>query len=315
MPRDTRRRFEQEIRKMRPHIRDAFLQAIADIRSAADLRALEEALARGDIEGALRAMRLDLEFFSPLERAIADAHLGGGDYALSSLPLRHPGTGARLIIRFQGRHRRVTEWIERESSRLITDLNEGQREIVRQALARGYAEGRNPRSTALDLVGRLNRRTGRRQGGFIGLSERDAGYVQTYRQRLASEGREAEQVERMAARYTSKKLRLRGEAIARTETLGAMNAGRFEAMQQLIDRGDVDVRQVTKEWDATGDMRMRADHAAADGQKVKFDEKFIVGGMPMKHPGDPAGGAKNVIRCRCYGKIKIDWLAGFRRSQ
>ena len=30
-----------------------------------------------------------------------------------------------------------------------------------------------------------------------------------------------------------------------------------------------------------------------------MDEKFNVGGAEMDFTGDPAGGAKNVINCRC----------------
>ena len=30
-----------------------------------------------------------------------------------------------------------------------------------------------------------------------------------------------------------------------------------------------------------------------------IDESFVVGGMKMKYTGDPNGGAKNVINCRC----------------
>ena len=30
-----------------------------------------------------------------------------------------------------------------------------------------------------------------------------------------------------------------------------------------------------------------------------MEEDFIVGGVPMEYAGDPRGGAKNVINCRC----------------
>ena len=30
-----------------------------------------------------------------------------------------------------------------------------------------------------------------------------------------------------------------------------------------------------------------------------MDEDFDIGGSPMNHAGDPKGGAKNVVNCRC----------------
>jgi hypothetical protein len=57
--------------------------------------------------------------------------------------------------------------------------------------------------------------------------------------------------------------------------------------------------EMDKEWSASWDERTRPDHAAADGQRVPQDGVFIVGGMPMQYPGDPAGGAEQTVRCRC----------------
>ena len=54
-----------------------------------------------------------------------------------------------------------------------------------------------------------------------------------------------------------------------------------------------------KMWRATSDPRTRSAHNEANGQVVDMDEKFIVGGMEMEHAGDPAGGAKNNVNCRC----------------
>ena len=50
---------------------------------------------------------------------------------------------------------------------------------------------------------------------------------------------------------------------------------------------------------STADKRTRASHAAAGGQTVGMDEKFIVGGHEMEYPGDPAAPPDEVIMCRC----------------
>lgn len=84
----------------------------------------------------------------------------------------------------------------------------------------------------------------------------------------------------------------RAEVIARTEVVGAANAGSHE---QIKATG----LAATKEWLATNDSRTRDDHREADGQTVALDEKFNVGGFPMDRPHDPAGPAEEVVNCRC----------------
>jgi hypothetical protein len=38
---------------------------------------------------------------------------------------------------------------------------------------------------------------------------------------------------------------------------------------------------------------------AADGQEVGVDEDFVVGSDRMAFPGDPRGGAGEVVNCLC----------------
>lgn len=84
----------------------------------------------------------------------------------------------------------------------------------------------------------------------------------------------------------------RSRMIARTETIGAANAGSLAGARQSGVVGQ-------KVWLAARDHRTRSTHIAADGQKVGVDEKFAVGASRMDHPHDPAGGASEVVNCRC----------------
>jgi len=109
-------------------------------------------------------------------------------------------------------------------------------------------------------------------------------------------------------------LRQRGETIARTETLKALNAGRQEALDQLIENPNNDVRaeDVVRAWDSAGDARTRETHAAADLQDpVPQGQPFIVGGYSLMYPGDTSLGApaEEVINCRCYVDVRIDFFA------
>ena len=90
--------------------------------------------------------------------------------------------------------------------------------------------------------------------------------------------------------------RARAATIARTETHNAAsyaNHTYYEKVQENLGLSMV------KQWVATNDSRTRAAHSVANGQQRPMNEDFIVGGAAMGYAGDPKGGAKNVINCRC----------------
>lgn len=90
--------------------------------------------------------------------------------------------------------------------------------------------------------------------------------------------------------------------------IGTTETGRVESVAKfsVFEKGSNEhgIKQ-EKEWIATLDKRTRRAHAKADGQTVPLDKPFIVGGEKMMYPRDPAGGASNVIRCRCQMITKI----------
>lgn len=84
---------------------------------------------------------------------------------------------------------------------------------------------------------------------------------------------------------------LRARTIARTEVLGASNAGSFaEARVMEVE---------FKTWLNTHDGRTRPTHVAAGEQRVSIDEPFIVGGSRLRFPHDPLGPPGETINCRC----------------
>ena len=72
---------------MEPALRAAFLQAVDDIRSAAQLAQLVDALEKGDIPRALAVLNVDPAFWAPLDDAIVAAYLRGGRDAIAALPV------------------------------------------------------------------------------------------------------------------------------------------------------------------------------------------------------------------------------------
>jgi hypothetical protein len=89
----------------------------------------------------------------------------------------------------------------------------------------------------------------------------------------------------------------RARVVARTETIGAVNAGVFRAaVLDAEDRGDPAPFKV---WLSTDDPRTRPSHQAADQQRTMLLSPFQVGGASLLFPGDPTGPAAEVIQCRC----------------
>lgn len=197
---------------------------------------------------------------------------------------------------------------------------EDQKEGVRIVVESGIAAGRHPNNTALDIVGRVNRATGKREGGILGLH---SGQVRVWAKirdaletpegvrsllvkdqatgkwkpalksinkatfnRLVNAANKGEALSRADAALSMRQvsnamLKERGEMIARTETMTSLNAGRDQGIRQLIEAGNITEDQVVKVWDSTGaDGRTRDTHLAMEGQRRRLNEPFIT---PMGH--------------------------------
>ena len=85
------------------------------------------------------------------------------------------------------------------------------------------------------------------------------------------------------------------DTIARTESHRAREAGTQTSYERAKEIGV----QLKKQWVATLDGDTRDSHQSADGQTVDVDKPFTVDGQQLMYPGDPVGGAENVINCRC----------------
>lgn len=332
---DNRATFLAQLDKLWPGMAKAFRVAINNIASNVSLTALERAIAARDIEAAFNALNMDRGLLSPLAQSITGSYIGGGQAVATSAMVitRRKPIGARIVAGFDIGNPRAAEWARAAGSNLITEITSDTRNMVAQAIREGLDAGRGPRTTALDIAGRIQ--GGKRAGGLVGLHSADAGYVQNLRRELAdpdlmanyfsrtrrdkrfdaairraiSEGRPVAQanIERIAGRYADRLLVTRGERIARTETLRAMHAGRQEMTEQLIESGQVQAQDVTRAWQDTGDGRTRNTHKDADGQSVGVSGSFQVGGYSMRYPGDTSLGApaRETINCRCYVKISL----------
>jgi hypothetical protein len=338
-------RLQLLLGEFEPVIRQAFLDAVADIRSRITLRILIERLERRDIQGALDALHIEREAFGSLETAVARAYEGGGIAMAEDLRLRDP-EGHRVVFRFGVRNPEAEQWLRDHSAQLVTRIVDDQRQGIRVALTDGLARGDNPRTSALDIVGRVNRVSGRREGGIIGITAAQERYVASARAELLSGDPEqlrhyltrerrdkrfdaivkraiarqmpvaAEDVTRMVGRYSERLLALRGEILARTETMMALGKSRDDAMRQAITSGKVAADLVTKHWRSAGDGRVRHTHRVLNGNSVGFSEQFVSpSGARLRFPGDPEAPISETSGCRCSVEYKVDYTAQLIRRR
>jgi hypothetical protein len=276
--------------------------------------------------------------------AIRNAQTEGGKAAIEDFPKRQ-ANGSALVVRFSGRNPAAEQWLRDHSSQLITRITEDQRAAARSSLRDSLEAGVNPRTAALRIVGTLNRATGKREGGILGLSGPQEGYVRNARAELASGdptalraylGRKqrdkrfdrtieraireetappAATIRKAILAYESRLLKLRGDTIGRVEALSALQAAKHEAYRQAIESGQVAESAVRKVWRSAGDLRVRHTHRALNGDSVAFREPFVTpSGARMRYPLDTSlgAGAGEIVNCRCDVEYRIDFLANLR---
>jgi hypothetical protein len=333
----ARFKLEDLIARRGEAVADAFLAAAADIRDRALIGQIEEALSRGDFDGALRSVGIDPAAYAPFEGALMTTYRDGGTAVSGALPTLRDAAGAALIVRFNARNLRAEAWLRDYSSQKIVEIVDDQRLAVREALRAGMERGDNPRTVALDVVGRIDRTTRVRSGGIVGLTRRQAQSVALAREELASGdparlrnylGRKMrdrrfdpaveraiaagaalapEWISRAATQYSNRLLKLRGDTIGRTEAMAALHAAQREAYNQAFETGTISRDQVRRVWKTASDPKVRDSHRSIHNEERGIDERFSNG---LLHPGEPGAPPEEIINCRCWLDYRIDFLAG-----
>ena len=131
---------------------------------------------------------------------------------------------------------------------------------------------------------------------FTGMSNQMSKDLQSVIFQARSDNLNLDQISRLINKKGFGISRRRANLIARTETHNAASYANDKYHKQVQQDLGTDMK---KQWVSTSDLRTRSAHSSANGQSVSMDEDFIVGGARMSYAGDPKGGARNVINCRC----------------
>ncbi|MEL6170491.1 MAG: phage minor head protein [Pseudomonadota bacterium] len=330
--------FQRELRKIEPALAQAFAEAMQDVKSTAQREVIAAAIERRDIEAVIQALRLGREFFAPLDARIEQSFYQGAIWQMGQMPKKIGPEGVNLVARFDQRNPRAETWTRLRGSTLITEITGDQRTAIRQVIEAGIAAGEGEATIARRLIGTTQ--GNQRKGGLIGLHSRHAAAVTRARAELAdpttmgnyltrkrrdkrydgtvrkamreSRPLNATQIAKITGRYSDRLLQTRGRGIARTEAHNAFNAGRYEAIEQMIESGQVPADAVKLIWQATPDTRVRDPHRSMNGQEVRYGVPFqSPTGALLRFPGDTQLGASgdDTINCRCGFRVDIDFVA------
>lgn len=345
-PKTLRQQLADLADAFEPQIAAAFKTSIDDITSRVVLREIIEAIQAGDLDRALRALGLSDAALRPLTAVIERLYEAGGVTVAASYPARRFNPTGPTVFRFDVRNSRAERYLRDQSSSKVTRISEDIRETVRNTIFRGTEAGRNPRNVALDIVGRVNPVTKRREGGVIGLTRQQETFAARARLELETihldgdksnyfnrtrrfktgdrtiakairEGKplDAETINRLTGKYKDSLLQLRGETIGRTEAIQALNHAENESHMQLVESGAVRQQAFKRYWDSAGnDGRTRDSHLDMDLKPpVGINEPFTFpDGSKAMFPGDISLSAppEETINCRCRVRVEIDWLDG-----
>ena len=331
-----------------PEIRDLFISAIQDISDDANIKEMEAAIDSNDMDRLVQASGFNVVALNKIIDKIEDVYERSGSMFVSDWPKLRNGLGLAKPV-FNIRNEMAEKELKEYSSQFITNITEEMRESIRETLADGMARGINPRETALNIVGRKDLSTGKRIGGTIGLSANQTRWVNNARfylenldkryfdlglrdkrfdsivKKAIQEGKllPKEKIAQLITAYESKALKYRADAIARTETMQAINRAEYTAIAENIEAGLITKDMVTKYWSNSADERVRMSHVYLGNRynkenSIGFDEVFESNiGSKLLYPGDMSMGAslRDIIHCRCKCEYHVDFLRKYKNEQ
>lgn len=207
--------LDKLIATLEPALAAAFITAIGILRSGINFPALLAALRASNVDAAIAALNIDRAAFNAyvferqaafgragevVAEAITKSRIAFFKRAdrepvlrgpiIPPLPpapptLDAPG-GGRIIFRFDMTNPRAEARIRTEAAARVVGYVDEQIETARRVIADGFQKGQGPQTIATDIAGRIDKISGRRVGGIVGISAPQVRYVESMRARLLS---------------------------------------------------------------------------------------------------------------------------------
>lgn len=320
-----KQRLNRMVAGMEKELQKSFLLFIEAVTSPGALKQVSEFLDKGDINGALNFVnKFIADIGGTLHRIMTEAGVDEAKNLSAQL-------GPALAGSFDPGNPDASRRMRENQLRFVAELQESQKNAIRQALTEALDTGQSGRQAAIafrDAIGltarqeaavrnyrrlletgssealdrdlrdrRFDRST---EGNVLRYDPREKTYVRT------EEPLKASQIDKMVERYRERSRQARAETIGRTETTNAFSLGREEALRQVQEKAGIPADRVERTWNATSGARTRDTHARMNGQKRSMTEKFTSpSGARLQYPGDRSAPAGETIHCRCVVTNRI----------
>jgi len=183
-----------------------------------------------------------------------------------------PKTTVRAVIdfHFDGKNLAAQAAAQQHGLVRMAGIAKETKKALRLAIVRAINEGIPPYEAARAIA------------NIVGLASSDAQAVMNYRESLINAGTGVDRADLLAARLSRRKLKGRAVAIARTETMLALNKGAVISWRQAQKKGLIG-RLAKKEWIVTPDDRLCPICAPLDGAQTEINRTFDGGLEPPAH--------------------------------
>lgn len=337
--------FEKFYALQIPEVRDLFIEAMRDVSDNANIEEMIKAIEENNIDRLVQASGYNVVVLNQIVDKIEDIYERTGNMMVEGWPKLRNAFGLVTPV-FNIRNSAVERELSEFSSRFIKEITDEMRKSIQETLTDGMMRGVNPRETAINIVGRYDPVTHKRIGGTIGLASNQVKWVNNARRYLQNlderyfslglrdkrfdsivkkaiaEGKSLskEKISQLITAYESRALKYRADAIARTETIQAINRAERAAIAQQIEEGLISADLVRKWWSNSADERVRLSHVELGRRynkenQIGFDEPFeTMTGSKLLYPGDTSLGAdaSEIIHCRCKCMYRVDFVKGVR---
>jgi len=263
-------------------MRRTVLTSFAAAKSAVDVESLAHAIEVRSVKLGMDASEISLTatLARQLPMQVEQAMVAASDVELGELALE----GGYL---FNPAALHVKAWLKEHTARRIKEIDKTTKAAILSVVRDAIRTGRHPYDAEVPIRSALEMAE-TVKGDFVGLTSRQSAALRRRGATWTAQGIPKTQVDKRMARAATKMLKQRAESIARTETMTALNRGRYETRLQLIADGILPKNQ-THTWRTATDERVCPQCGPLNSESVVVGKQFTGGVVaPPIH-----------IQCRC----------------
>ena len=280
----------------------AFARVVEAVQGSVTLKELADLLETRGVDAVADRLLSDPALFSPLTEVMHVGLLATTQHVLSGMP-------KQFVVSFDAYNPKAVEVMRTEGGRLVQQVSQGIKDMVREVSTQGLVLGDNPRTTARIIRGSIGLTASQRQAvanyrklltngdpAALERALRDKRFDKTVRAWLDGVRTvDPAKVDDMVARYEARYLKYRAETIARNEAMAALTKGNRLAWDAVFDAGKADRNRMRRFWHVARDERA-CDYCKpiprANLKGVGFDE-------PFQTPLGPRMDPLIHVQCRC----------------